>query len=459
MKTEQRNSPYRAPRVSQLITLTVILLGCAQQTIAQHSTTINNNSGNVGVSTNSPRVKLDILSPASMIARFNSPAPANTATPPANELLVGNISSHTQLYPSYDSQANMILEIGYGTASPDITPLPSLVLSKNLTDPNQGLGVISFANSSIANGNQKRLSFISSWTDGALNSGALMFGTTLTGVLSERMRITALGNIGIGTTSPTEKLEVSGTVKSSGLTVTGAPAEQPHVNALYLGMNGTRATIEAVDQMVDFRDLVISNKTFQVKSWNGGDLVTGLFQNNAGNVGIGTTTPGAKLEVTGNINVTGTGNITATGTIEGGNVKAKYQDVAEWVPAAHTLLPGTVVALDPTKSNHVAASSQAYDTRVAGVVSAQPGIVLGEQAENKVLVATTGRVRVKVDATNGPIRIGDLLVTSNRAGFAMKSVPVEIGSARIHRPGTLIGKALESLSRGTGEILVLLSLQ
>jgi len=68
-------------------------------------------------------------------------------------------------------------------------------------------------------------------------------------------------------------------------------------------------------------------------------------------------------------------------------------------------------------------------------------------------------VKVKVDATNGPIKIGDLLVTSDKEGFAMKSMPVEIGGVRIHRPGTLIGKALEPLAQGTGEILVLLSLQ
>jgi hypothetical protein len=76
-----------------------------------------------------------------------------------------------------------------------------------------------------------------------------------------------------------------------------------------------------------------------------------------------------------------------------------------------------------------------------------------------VLVAASGRVKVKVDASNGPIQIGDLLVTADKEGFAMKSVPVEIGGIRIHRPGTLIGKALEPLASGTGEILVLLSLQ
>ena len=178
-----------------------------------------------------------------------------------------------------------------------------------------------------------------------------------------------------------------------------------------------------------------------------------------GNVGIGTTTPGAKLEVSGNINVTGTGNITATGTITGGTIYAKYQDVAEWVPASEQIPAGTVVVLDSTKSNHVISSTRGYDTRVAGVISSHPGIALGESGDSKVLVATTGRVRVKVDASQGPIQVGDLLVTSDKAGMAMKSQPLSLSGVQIHRPGTLIGKALEPLEKGEGKILVLLSLQ
>ena len=69
-------------------------------------------------------------------------------------------------------------------------------------------------------------------------------------------------------------------------------------------------------------------------------------------------------------------------------------------------------------------------------------------------------MKVKVDAGDGPIEIGDLLVTSDKEGVAMKSVPVKVGGGvRMHRPGTLIGKALQPLAQGTGEILVLLSLQ
>jgi hypothetical protein len=86
-------------------------------------------------------------------------------------------------------------------------------------------------------------------------------------------------------------------------------------------------------------------------------------------------------------------------------------------------------------------------------------VLLGKPGDDKAKVATTGRVTVKVDASHDAIRPGDLLVTSGKPGFAMKSQPVSIGAVEIHRPGTLVGKALEPLEAGEGEILVLLSLQ
>jgi hypothetical protein len=173
----------------------------------------------------------------------------------------------------------------------------------------------------------------------------------------------------------------------------------------------------------------------------------------AGNLLIGTTSSptGAKLEVAGNANF--------TGTVTGGNIKAHYQDVAEWVPSNSDLEPGTVVVLDPAIGNGIMASIAAYDTTVAGVVSAQPGILLGEEGASKEQIATTGRVRVKADASRGAIAVGDLLVTSDKPGYAMRSTPIEIGGTAIHRSGTIVGKALEPLTDGQGEILVLLSLQ
>lgn len=162
---------------------------------------------------------------------------------------------------------------------------------------------------------------------------------------------------------------------------------------------------------------------------------------------------------TGGGNYSFPGDLNAVGTITASNIIAKYQDVAEWVPSSQKLSAGTVVILDPEKTNQVIASTDSYDTRVAGVISEQPGVLLGEGGEGKVKVATTGRVRVKVDATGGPIRVGDILVSSDIEGAAMKSRPLNVGGVFIHRPGTIIGKALEPLEKGRGEILVLLSLQ
>ena len=119
----------------------------------------------------------------------------------------------------------------------------------------------------------------------------------------------------------------------------------------------------------------------------------------------------------------------------------------------------TVVVLNRERRNEVMPSSAAYDMTVAGIVSAQPGIILGEASSSKAMIATAGRVKARVDATRAPIRIGDLLVTSDRPGMAMRSEPIDVGGVKIHRPGTLIGKALEPLEGGEGEILVLLSLQ
>lgn len=254
--------------------------------------------------------------------------------------------------------------------------------------------------------------------------------------------------IGIGTTAPQRAVHIG-----AGTDVPNMPGTQLYVTNP-IGSSG----ISARDTLNDV-ELAIGTAHL------GGGVYVGLFgsrtphdlylQANGSNrmvvkvngfVGIGTLNPTTALDVVGSVNVSG-------------NIAAKYQDVAEWVPTDEPLDGGTLVVLSHDEVNTVRRSHQAYDTSVAGVVSEQPGLLLGEEGANKAMVATTGRVKVRVDATKAPIAIGDLLVTSDVPGFAMRSEPLDLGGVQIHRPGTIVGKALEPLASGQGEILVLLSLQ
>jgi hypothetical protein len=336
---------------------------------------------------------------------------------------------------------------------------------------------------------------------------------------SELLRVSASGNVGIGTPSPTSRLmvknDVAGmwglvieqrsTVSASGDVSDVASSSAAHITIpagvtnsgsalgtsglVYLQGGGTLASAYGL-----FGWANIASGTPSVANaygvWTGVNRNTGTIQNGygvyisdvgatndygvyqagvddsnyfGGDVRVGLVVPPGtaftnKMTVNGHVTVAG--NINVSGTITGASViGATFQDLAEWVPATSNMEPGTVVILNGERVNEVMPSHRAYDTSVAGVVSANPGIILGVGSDAKEQIATTGRVKVRVDATREPVKIGDLLVTSDIGGTAMRSEPMEMNGRLFHQPGTIIGKALEPLTSGTGEILVLLSLQ
>ncbi|PWJ26207.1 hypothetical protein ATK17_2353 [Branchiibius hedensis] len=122
--------------------------------------------------------------------------------------------------------------------------------------------------------------------------------------------------------------------------------------------------------------------------------------------------------------------------------------------------PGAVLVIDPSGGG-LRESSEAYDARVAGVVSGageyRPGLILDRQDEApqsvRVPIAMVGKVYCKVDADHRPIEIGDLLTSSPTTGHAMKA------QDRSRAFGAVIGKALGSISSGQGLIPVLVAMQ
>jgi hypothetical protein len=120
---------------------------------------------------------------------------------------------------------------------------------------------------------------------------------------------------------------------------------------------------------------------------------------------------------------------------------------------------GSVVVIDDEHPGRLKRSTQAYDKRVAGVISGangiHPGISLKQEGalDSGENVALTGRVYVRADASGGPIKPGDLLTTSNTPGQAMKV------SDFTQSQGAILGKAMSALPAGQGMVLVLVTLQ
>lgn len=176
-------------------------------------------------------------------------------------------------------------------------------------------------------------------------------------------------------------------------------------------------------------------------SFNGIAVTTG------GNVGIGTDVPLAKLDVRGTTR-------TCILTIVGGC------DLAEPFPLKdEQIAKGSVVVIDEDHPGRLMQSEQAYDKRVAGIISGangvNPGITLQQEGtfDQGQNVALSGRVYVQADASFGAIKPGDMLTTSNTPGHAMK-----VGN-HAKAQGAILGKAMSALKEGKGMVLVLVTLQ
>jgi len=171
---------------------------------------------------------------------------------------------------------------------------------------------------------------------------------------------------------------------------------------------------------------------------------------------------GESQSTTGGAGVCGKGKL--AGLFQGdvivtGDIQLTNADCAEHFNIGNDLLvePGTVMVVGGEGA--LFPSQQAYDKRVAGVVSGagdyKPGVVLDKQQSesNRQPIALLGKVYCKVDAQFGAIEVGDLLTTAPTPGHAMKAKnPFEA-------LGAVIGKALRPLAEGQGLIPILIALQ
>lgn len=227
------------------------------------------------------------------------------------------------------------------------------------------------------------------------------------------------GNVGIGTAWPTRKLHIFGS--GPRVLIESNDVYNPEINFQSPGKNGW-----AIYQSTGTGDLSFFQSPL-------GNVVT--IKNGTGHLAV------KVLEITGGADLSEQFKINS--------------DIKDLLP-----LPGMVVSIDPAQHGSLAVSDKAYDRKVAGIISGaggvNPGMLMGQKgtvADGANPVALSGRVYCLVDTANGAIEPGDLLTTSDTSGHAMKVTDYTKAQ------GAVIGKAMTSLDKGKGLVLVLVTLQ
>jgi hypothetical protein len=440
-----------------------------------------------------------------------------TKTPKATTEAASGTSGRIAKFTSGTDLGNSVLtelngNIGVGTTSP-ITKFHILSGANDKLPPRlQSSGTTSFAAGwDFYHGTTgKGYVGVPNSAAGLASGEMLMYGATgvKTSLWAGGIRSVTLdttGNVGIGTSNPFGNLEIAGYSPFITLRETQQGRNEPtyiqnaggslvfkplgsgyntaamvmQANTLNVGIGSTdpKAKLEVVSGSGDILRLIGYSPFITLfDSHNGyaptyiqnagGSLVfkpTGfgsccaamVMQANTGNIGIGTATPQAKLDVTGR---TRTESLEITGGAdfaENFDVSAVSNEAAELKIEA-----GMVVAIDPINPGKLTLSTKAYNRRVAGIISGAGGVnpgmrmsQAGTLADGQHPVALSGRVYCWVDATQSAVRAGDLLTTSTTPGYAMKV------TNRTKAQGAILGKALTGLKSGKGLILVLVTLQ
>ncbi len=240
------------------------------------------------------------------------------------------------------------------------------------------------------------------------------------GAMTDVLSVLGSGNVGIGTTNPLDKLEINGSDRAIALTVGGGAGNE------YGGRWRVYDTGTGVYTSFDTKNAGSwTNNRFTILSSNG-------------NVGIGTTSPLAKLNVIGDIKI-GDGS-----NSRGLNLLQNYMSLGETENGATTILGNNIKATDGVNSTvQVSASANDGSVWVAlnysngitfnRIAAAAIGTQYSENAGELMRITTAGNVGIGTTSPTGKLDILDtgslnqLKVYSNNATPSVRTYSTSDG--------------------------------